>query len=130
MWLGCAAIWSLGLVAAGFFVNSYSSANGPSETLIQLNGVKVLVPLLIPLVAVLIVGLALWHARRVHKQGVGTLVWAVFGLLVLLVGLGALSIGPFVAPIAVFVVLAITRVKVQSQEVADTAVRPVETTKV
>jgi hypothetical protein len=36
------------------------------------------------------------------------------GLLALLVVLGALTIGPFIAPIALFVLLAITSAKVQT----------------
>ncbi len=127
LWLSCAAIWSLGLVAAGFFVSAYSSNNGPGETAIQLNGDKVLVPLLIPLVAVGIVALALRHGRRVQKPGVGALVWVVFSLLVVLVVLGAFTIGPFVAPVAVFVVLAITHVKARSSPPATWTSEPDKT---
>lgn len=120
LWLGLAALWCLGLVGAGFLVTSYSSSNGPGLTLIQENGLKVLAILLIPLVGVVIVALALWRRRRLEIPGVGVLVWIVFGLLMLLVILGALTIGPFIAPVAVFVVLAITRVNGQSslQELA------------
>ena len=120
LWLGLAALWCLGLVAAGFLVTSYSSSNGPGLTLIQENGLKVLAILLIPFVGVVIVALALWRRRRLEIPGVGVLVWVVFGLLMLLVILGALTIGPFIAPVAAFVVLAITRVNGQSslQELA------------
>ena len=120
LWLGLAALWCLGLVAASFLVTSYSSSNGPGLTLIQENGLKVLAILLIPFVGVVIVALALWRRRRLEIPGVGVLVWIVFGLLMLLVILGALTIGPFIAPVAVFVVLAITRVNGQSslQELA------------
>ncbi len=114
LWLGLAALWSLGLVAAGFLVTSYSTSNGPGLTLIQENGLKVLAPLLIPFVGVVIVALALWHRRHNQKRGVGVLVWIVFGLLALLVVLGALTIGPFISPVAVFVLVAITREKGQS----------------
>jgi hypothetical protein len=114
LWLGLAALWCLGLVAAGFLVTSYSSSNGPGLTLIQENGLKVLAILLIPFVGVVIVALALWRRRRLEIPGVGVLVWIVFGLLMLLVILGALTIGPFIAPVALFVVLAITRVNGQS----------------
>ena len=114
LWLGLAALWSLGLVFAGFFVNRYSSTNGLGLTLVQENGLKVLAPLLIPFVGVVIVALALWHRRHNQKRGVGVLVWIVFGLLALLVVLGAFTIGPFIVPVAVFVLVAITRVKGQS----------------
>jgi peptidoglycan/LPS O-acetylase OafA/YrhL len=114
LWLGLAALWSLGLVAAGFLVNSYSSSNGPGLTLIQENGLKVLAILLIPFVGVVVVALALSRRRRLQKPGVGVLVWIVFGLLATLVVLGAFTIGPFIGPVAVFVVLAISHVKGQS----------------
>jgi cytochrome bd-type quinol oxidase subunit 2 len=114
LWLGLAALWSLGLVAAGFLVNSYSTSNGPGLTLIQENGLQVLAPLLIPFVGVVTIALALWHRRHNQKRGVGVLVWIVFGLLALLVVLGALTIGPFISPVAVLVLVAITRVNGQS----------------
>jgi cytochrome bd-type quinol oxidase subunit 2 len=110
LWLGLAALSSLGLVVAGFIVNSYSTTNGPGLTLVQENGLGVLVPLLLPFVAVVVVTLALWHRRRA-RRGVGVLVWIVFGLLALLVVVGALTIGPFIAPIAIFVLGAITSTK-------------------
>jgi cytochrome bd-type quinol oxidase subunit 2 len=103
-----AALFSLGLVVAGFVVTSYSSTNGPNLTLIQENGLKVLAPLSLPFVGVVVVALALWHRQRSRRRGVGILVWVVFGLLALLVVLGALTIGPFIAPIAIFVLGAIT----------------------
>jgi hypothetical protein len=119
-WLGLAALWSLGLVAAGFLVTSYSSSNGPGLTLVQENGLKSVAILLIPFLGVVIVALGLWRRRRSQTPGVGVLVWIVFGLMVLLVILGAFTIGPFLSPIAVFVVVAITRVNGQSpsQQVA------------
>jgi hypothetical protein len=113
IWLGCAALWSLGLVAGGLFVTSYTSTNGPGQTLVQVNGDKVILILMVPFAAVAIVALALRHRRRVQLPGVGILVWVIFGLLVVLVLLGAFTIGPFIGPVAVFVIVAITRVKGQ-----------------
>ena len=114
LWLVLAALSSLGLVVAGIVVKSYSSSNGPSLTLVQENGLKVLAPLSLPFIAVVVVALALWHRRRAQRRGVGVLVWIVFGVLALLVVLGALSIGPFIAPIAIFVLGAITSAKDQT----------------
>ena len=121
LWLGLAAFWSLGLIAAGFLVNSYSSSNGPGRTLIQENGLKVLMPLSVPFVGVAIIALALWRRRRTQRRRIGVLVWIVFGLLALLVMLGAFTIGPFIAPVVVFVVLAITRVQGQLASPVTTA---------
>jgi len=114
-WLSCAGIWSLGLIAVGFFVNSYSSTNGVGNTLIQVNGMKVLIPLGIPLIGVAIVALALGRRSPARLSGVGVVVWIVVGLLALGAGLGALTIGPFIAPVAVFLLVAITRFKGQTQ---------------
>jgi hypothetical protein len=107
-------IWSLGLLAAGFFVNSYSTSNGPGETLVQVNGLKVLIPLGIPLIGAALVAFVLWRRRHFQIPGVGVVVWVVFGLLAVGAGLGALTIGPFIAPVAVFLLVAITRIKGQS----------------
>jgi 4-amino-4-deoxy-L-arabinose transferase-like glycosyltransferase len=116
IWLGSAAFWSLGLVAAGFFVDSYSTSNSagfssPQLTLVQENGLKVVLPLFIPFVTVVIVALALRRRRRAHRRGVGALVWTVFGLLGLLVPLGAFTIGPFIFPVAFFLLMAIIQVR-------------------
>jgi hypothetical protein len=113
IWLGLAGLWSLGLVAAAFLVTSYTSTNGPGLTLVQENGLKVITIVLIPFVGVVVVATALWYRRRRQMSGVGVLVWVVFGLMVLLVVLGAFTIGPFIGPIAVFVAVAITRVQGQ-----------------
>jgi len=111
LWLGSAALVSLGLVVAGIYVKSYSSSSGPSRTLIQENGLKVLAPLSFPLVAVIVVALALRHRRQARRRGAGALVWTVFGLLGLFVVLGVFTIGPFIAPIAILVLGAITSAK-------------------
>ena len=113
-WLGLAALSSLALVVAGLTVNSSSSSNGPSLTLVQENGFKVLAPLALPFVYVVVVALVLLSRRRAGRYGAGVTVWIVFGLLVLVVLLGAFTIGPFVAPIAVFVLLAINSAKAHS----------------
>ena len=122
IWLALAALWSLGLVAAGFLVNSYSVTsstgqtpiNEPGQTLVQVNGLKVLYVLSVPFVAVVIVAFALRRRRRSQRPGVGVFVWIVVGLLVVLVVLGAFTIGPFIAPVAVFVALAIAQMKDRS----------------
>src|ERR1700693_1414487 len=94
IWLGLAALWSLGLIAAGFLVTSYSSTNGPGLTLIQENGLKVLYVLLIPFAGVGSVTLALWRRQRTPKPGAGVLAWVVVSLLGVVTVLGALSVGP------------------------------------
>ena len=61
----------------------------------------------LPFVYVAIVALAARHRRRANRSDVGVLVWIVMGLMAVLVVLGAFTVGPFIAPIAVFVLLAI-----------------------
>ena len=111
LWLGLAVVSSLALIVAGFALKSYTPTSGPSLTLIQENGTKVLAPLSLPFVYVAIVALTLRHRRRTNRSDVGVLVWIVMGLMAVLVVLGAFTVGPFIAPIAVFVLLAISSFK-------------------
>lgn len=123
--MGCAAVWALFVVAASFFIQSYSSgtptvtAGDPNSaatttttgaTLVQENGLKVLVPMLIPLVCVALIALCLWDRERRRRKGAGVLAWALLGLVTVVCLLGVLTIGPFLAPIAFFLFAATMRV--------------------
>ena len=123
--MGCAALWALFIVAASFFIQSYSSSTSvvtsgdPNSsrtitsgglTLVQVNGLKVLLPILIPLVCVAIVALCLWRRERRRQRGAGILAWAFTGLVAAVCVVGALTIGPFLAPIALFLFAATVRV--------------------
>lgn len=136
--LGTAALWSVGLVVAALTAPFYSSASSSSPsspigapghpmttatqvahtsaTLVHLNGFKVLAPVSLPLLAVIVVAFALSRRRKRETPGVGRLAWTVSALLVGVVLLGMLSIGPFIAPVAVLVVVACARSSGQPPE--------------
>jgi len=96
--LTSAAAWSTVLVVAALTFGS--------PTLVQENGPRVLVPVGLPLVASVVVSGALWRRRRRARPGPGPLACVVTGLVGLLVLAGLLSIGLFVAPVMVLLVLA------------------------
>ena len=98
MALTLAAVWSTVLVVAALTLGS--------PTLVQVNGADVLVPVGFPLVATVVVSGALWRRRRRARPGPGPLACVVTGLVWLLVLAGMLSIGIFVAPVLVLLVIA------------------------
>lgn len=95
-----AALWSAALIVVGCLV---SAAGG---TIVQQNGPIVLVPLGVPLVAVAVVSLALALRRR---PGAGPVAWTAAVALGVLALVGMLTIGLFVVPAAVLVVVACSR---------------------
>lgn len=106
-----AAAWGLGLVVAGFYVPVYQSENmSPSgelkqgtETLVGMNGPGVLIALVLPLLTtVLVAGALLLRTRR----GALPVAWALTALLAVFNLLGMLTIGVFVVPVTVALVLA------------------------
>jgi hypothetical protein len=130
IWLGCAAVWSLLLILAGFVVKAYSgtSTGGvavPSTTLVHQNGLKVVFILLIPLVGVTIVAATLWYRHRAHKRCVGILGWIVVTLIGFLVLLGAFTVGPFIAPVAIFLLVAALRTQGNSPSRQDATTDPI-----
>ena len=108
-----AALWSVGLVVAALLVPVYDtgasqpgrSASSVSTTLVQMNGMSVLIPVGVPLAVVGLVAAALGHRRSRGKQGAGVLAWIFAGLLGLLALFGMLTIGIFVLPVAVVVMV-------------------------
>ncbi|HEX6876439.1 MAG TPA: hypothetical protein VF165_12325 [Nocardioidaceae bacterium] len=109
--LSIAGVWGLGLVVAGFFVPVYhfsgwSSSGGltrSTATLVDVNGLGVVVVLALPVVATVLVTFAL----LVRSQpGAMAAAWV---LTVLLAGfnlLAMLSIGVFVVPVTAALVVA------------------------
>ena len=80
-----------------------------SATLVHVNGLKVLAPVGLPLLAVIVVAFALRRRRKHEVPGAGWLAWTVTGLLVGVALLGMLSIGPFIVPVAVLFAVACAR---------------------
>jgi hypothetical protein len=109
--LVAASAWSAALLVAGFLVPVYSSqgvsADGEvsdgSATLVGQNGLGVVVILAIPLV----VSLAVWAVLRTPtRRGAVPIAWTLTGVLAGLNLLALLSIGVFVLPVTVALVVA------------------------
>lgn len=112
-WLLASVVFGAGLLVAAFTVSAYNGT--VSQTLVQANGRKVIFIVAIPLVGAL---LAIWTivARVGHaRNGVGIFTWLVIGVLGAFALLGMLTIGPFVAPVPVCLLVAALRVQEASR---------------
>lgn len=115
--LAIAAVWSVGLVIAAAVAPAYSSSSASSSgavthtsaTLVQENGLRVLVPVSLPLVAVGAVTFSLRRRRKQEKPGAGALAWTVVALLGAFTILAMLSIGVFILPAVVVLAVACAR---------------------
>jgi hypothetical protein len=121
-----AAAWGSALVVAGFFIPVYQSENmSPSgkltqgnETLVGMNGPGVLIALVLPLLAtVLVAGALLLRTRR----GALRLAWALTAVLAVFNLLGMLTIGVFVLPVTVALVVACASTSGSNSGAATTA---------
>jgi hypothetical protein len=113
VFLGLATVWSGALVVLALILRQPTSTSGDvgthiasGATLVQENGPKVLIPVGLPLVLTLCVALLMWSHYRRHRPLLGVGVWVCVGLLLALSLLAILSIGIFILPVAVLVVLA------------------------
>jgi len=110
--LAIAAAWGAGLLAAAALVPVYASVGASSSgagvpgpvTLVGVNGWRVLLVVGVPLAATAVAGGALW--RRGPRPGAGVLAWTITGLLVVFNALALASIGVFVIPVTVCLVVA------------------------
>jgi hypothetical protein len=75
-----------------------------SATLVSVNGRGILLVVGVPLVATALVGGALW--RRGPRRGAGVLAWTIAGLLAVFNVLALASIGLFVIPVTVGLIVA------------------------
>jgi hypothetical protein len=107
--LAIALVWGTGLVIGAVLVPVYQLSRsgtvteGPA-TLVGVNGWGVLLVAGAPLAAAVATGFALWRHRG--RPGAGVLAWAVTGLLACVNLLAMLSIGVFVLPVTLALVVA------------------------
>lgn len=107
-----AVLWGLGLVLAAFVAPVYGGSesdsaghvSSTSATLIQVNGIGVLLPISVPVVVAVLVWAALRH--RCTHGGSATLAWVLTGLL-LAFALVAVSIGVFILPLVALLAIAV-----------------------
>ena len=108
-WLVASVVFGAGLLIAAFTVSTYNGT--VSQTLVQVNGGKVIFIVAIPLAgALLAIGSILVRLEN-GRTGVGTFTWLVIGVLGAFTFLGMLTIGPFVAPVPVCLLMAAVRIK-------------------
>ncbi len=103
-------MWSVGVLVAGYTLPAYTIVTGTgrtttreTETLVEVNGSRLVLVLLVPLVFSLLA--AGGHVLRDHAGGV-QLAWGVTVALCALTAVAMLSIGIFVAPVAVALLVA------------------------
>lgn len=108
-WLMASVIFGVGLLVAAFTVSAYNGT--VSQTLVQANGGKVIVIVAIPLVGALLAIWAIVVRLRRARKGVGIFTWLVIGVLGAFALLGMLTIGPFVAPVPVCLLVAALRIQ-------------------
>lgn len=101
--LAVAAAWGVALIVGTFVVPVYSSGRG-SATLVGVNGAWVVALIAIPLVIVLFVAEALWKRRE--SPNAGPTAWTITGLLIAFNLLGMLTIGIFLLPVTISLVVA------------------------
>jgi hypothetical protein len=115
--LTSAGVWALGLVIAAMTVPFYSgeSTSGTTSvtsgatptmvtsatysTLLQINGFKVMIPVVVPCLAVALVAVGLTRRRKAHKTGPGRMASTVVVLLATGTLVAILSIGVLVVPV-------------------------------
>jgi len=111
--VGIAVLWSVGLLVGALTLPVYErvtvTANGSigsSATLVEENGGAVLAIVAIPLVVTAGVALALRSRYRKHRKGPGVVAPVLTGLVLIFCVLGMLTIGVFVLPVAIALVVA------------------------
>ena len=105
-----AAVYSAGLVAAGFVVPFYSGVSVSSAgyvvtgsaTLVDENGLGVIVVLALPLLVTLLVAVAL----SMRARPAAALAWTLVALLAIFTLLAMMSIGLFILPVTIALVVA------------------------
>lgn len=112
--LAMAFVWSVGLLVAavtlpayqGTTVSSTGESHSTTSTLVGENGAGVLLVVAIPLAAVLVVSTLQWWRRHRGRPGAGPLAWTVVGVLGAFTFLAMMTIGIFIVPVVVLLVVA------------------------
>jgi uncharacterized membrane protein YhaH (DUF805 family) len=130
--LTCAAlIWSLGLVVAAVFVPTYggqtvSDSNGltlTARTAVQVHGLKAVIVVAVPVMATPVVAGALYRRRLDGWRHSAAVAWTAIVVVALVAVLGILSVGLFMLPVVVLLVLA-ARLVVSPQGVRPEPAQP------
>jgi hypothetical protein len=104
VFLAVALLWSVALLVAAVVAPVYS----PTGTLVSENGSGVLFVVAVPALLSLIVWVALWHRCLRGGRASTDIAWLVVSVLSIFCLLAILSIGIFVAPVAVLLACAVS----------------------
>ena len=99
-----ASLWGLALLTGAWLLPVYSSGS----TLIEVNGPGVLVPVGVPALVAVLVGLALHRKCARGSRSSGYVAGVLVGLLVAFCVVSMFSIGVFVLPVAMLLTIAAT----------------------
>jgi vacuolar-type H+-ATPase subunit I/STV1 len=102
-WLAASVVFGAALLFAAFTVPAYNGTI--SQTLVEANGKKVIFIVAVPLVGALLAMGTIAARRRREREGVGITTWLLLG------ALGVLTIGPFVAPVPICLLVAVLRIQ-------------------
>lgn len=108
-WLIAAVVFGAALVLAAFTVSADTGTN--SQTLVQANGGKVIFIVAAPLVGALLTICTIVVRRKRARSGVGFFTWLVVGVLFALALLAMLTIGPFISPVPICLLIAALRIQ-------------------
>jgi ABC-type enterochelin transport system permease subunit len=90
---------------------------------VQVNGFKALVPVGVPLVAVIVVAFASWYGGEHQSRAARWLAWTVTALAGCVAVIGMLTIGPFSIPVPVMLAVVCARSSAGPSGRASTATR-------
>jgi hypothetical protein len=110
-----ALVWSVGLLLAALLVGAYKGQTTSSDagitlttrTLVQVHGLQALVLVVLPVAVCLAVAIALWHRRRGAAAWSGPVAWTAVGVLAVESILTITSLGAFLLPAVVLLVLSV-----------------------
>jgi hypothetical protein len=109
-----AAVWSLGLLLAAVLVPaegeqtvSSGEATLTQQTLVQSSGASALLLVAVPLIASVVVAVAMVHRRREDPAWALPAAWSAVGVLAVVALLGITSVGAFMVPAAILLSLSV-----------------------
>jgi hypothetical protein len=126
-------VWALGVVLAALLLPAFNGQTVTSEldgvtlktaTFVQVNGAWVLIPVAVPVVVTVLVGVALRSRRTNGPSWVGPAAWGAIALVLVLALVTIASIGAIMLPVVVLLVLAMRLVPAATDHPRRRELRP------
>jgi uncharacterized membrane protein len=112
-WLAASALWASCLLVAAVTLPVYDGSS--SQTLVQANGYKLAVIAAIPLATSLLTIWSILVRLQRSRSGVSKFTWTLVASLCFFSFLGILTIGPFVAPVPICLLLGLSGIRGSGQ---------------